>query len=74
MSAVPTDFDEPYDGEDYRAECDCMETDLDILTGIERCWRCGSTRWLSGEEFKLRLKQEAEWAEAYYDEIEKASD
>lgn len=63
------DFD-PYDDEyrtDPRDDCDCIEADLDILTGIERCHICGRSRVLSGEEFTLRLRQEAEWAADYHE-------
>jgi hypothetical protein len=70
---MPSDDFEDYFGEDIEDDCDCMEADLDILTGIERCVLCGRTRWLNGEEFSQRLKEEAEWNEAYYAEIEKSS-
>jgi len=67
--------DDPDEYEEYNPDlpddCDCLEADLDILTGIERCHVCGRSRFLSSEEFSLRLKQEAEWTEAYYAEMEK---
>lgn len=66
------DFD-PYDDEyDEPLECDCIDADLDILTGIELCHVCGHSRWLESEEFTLRLQQEAEWAAAYYEAMEAA--
>jgi hypothetical protein len=55
---------------DPRDDCDCLDADLDILTGIERCHVCGRSRFLNSEEFTRRLKQEAEWAEAYHEEME----
>lgn len=59
---------DPYDDEcDPRDDCDCLDADLDILTGIERCHVCGRSRFLNSEEFTRRLQQEAEWAAAYYE-------
>ena len=46
-------------------ECDCMDAEIDILTGIERCDACGSSRWLDEAEFTKRLRQEAEWQAEY---------
>lgn len=64
------DFD-PYDDEpDPRDDCDCMDADVDILTGIERCHVCGRSRFLDSEEFKRRLQQEAEWAKDYHKAME----
>lgn len=64
------DFD-PYDNEpddrDPRDDCDCIEEELDILTGIVRCHVCGRSRFLPSEEFTRRLQQEAEWAAAYHE-------
>lgn len=46
-------------------ECDCQDADLDILTGVETCYVCGSKRWLNSDELRTREKLEAEWAAAY---------
>lgn len=67
MSAMDDDFD-PYDREDdLDDDCDCIDADLDILTGIERCHICGRSRFLNSEEFTRRLQQEAEWAADYHE-------
>lgn len=72
MIDAPDEDWDPYDDDfDPRDDCDCHEAELDILTGIERCHICGRSRFLTSEEFTLRLKQETEWAEAYYAEMEK---
>lgn len=52
-------------------ECDCQDADLDILTGLETCFTCGSRRYLSTEELRHREKLEAEWEAAYYDEMQR---
>jgi hypothetical protein len=65
------DWDEEEYDDRSDDECECIETELDILTGVDRCWSCGRTRMLGGDEFSRRLKQEAEWAEAYHEEIER---
>lgn len=50
-------------------ECDCLDAEIDILTGRETCHICGRSRYLTSEEFKNRLKLQAEWEDAYYEEI-----
>ena len=65
---------DPYDDDwgiyDPKDDCDCLEAELDILEGVERCHVCGRSRFLNSEEFSRRLKQEAEWAEAYHEAME----
>lgn len=47
-------------------ECDCLDEDVDILTGIATCDACGRSRWLTSEQLRERLKLEAE-LQAEYD-------
>ena len=60
------DFEDGYEDYEDDLECDCLEADLDILTGIERCYQCGRTRYVSSEELDLRRKQQADHEEEYY--------
>ena len=48
-------------------ECDCEEEELDILTGRAVCWRCGASRFVTSDEFQMRMKLEAE-AQAAWDQ------
>ena len=50
-------------------ECDCQDAELDILTGVETCYVCGSRRWLSGEELREREEAEAR-LHAEYDQMQ----
>lgn len=52
----------------FPEECDCEDEDIDILTGISWCWQCGTRRYLSSEELKMRLEIEAEH-QTHYDEF-----
>lgn len=74
MADDDRDYDE-YDDREARElmDCDCLEAEVDILEGIERCHVCGRTRYLSSEEFKLRLEQEAAWAAEYDAFLEKSN-
>ena len=63
------DFDQYDEEEGEPLECDCLDADVDILTGREHCYSCGSSRYLSGDEFELRMRQQAEWEAAYHEEI-----
>lgn len=63
-------YDDDRDDRDPRDDCECLDADLDILTGIERCHVCGRSRFLNSEEFTRRLKQEAEWAAAYHEAMD----
>jgi hypothetical protein len=61
--------DEQADHEDD-LECDCTEEEVDVLTGVAHCWRCGSRRYLGSEEFARSLKIEAQFQEDYARHIE----
>lgn len=62
--------DDEYEDYEDDLECDCMEEEVDILTGVAHCWRCGSRRYLGSEEFKRALEIEAEFQEQYARHIE----
>lgn len=46
-------------------DCDCHDADLDILTGLETCYACGSRRYLSSDELRHREELEAQWHAEY---------
>jgi hypothetical protein len=60
------DYDDGYVGPDD--DCDCMEADVDILTGRAHCLRCGNAWWLTSEALKRELELHAELCEAYYEQ------
>ena len=54
-----------YDDDYYDArDCDHIDADIDILTGLLSC-HCGYSRWLSGEELRREIEIQAECYEAY---------
>lgn len=42
-------------------ECDCYETDIDILEGVETCYTCGTRRYISSERLKQLEKLQYEY-------------
>jgi hypothetical protein len=58
-----------YDDWDEEDDCDHMDAEIDILTGIMSC-RCGYTKWLTAEELRREAELQAELMEAYYRECE----
>ncbi|WP_029066519.1 hypothetical protein [Labrenzia sp. DG1229] len=58
--------DDEYADYDDDLECDCMDEEIDVLTGVAHCSRCGSRRYLSSEDLSKRLKLEAD-LQADYD-------
>jgi hypothetical protein len=48
-------------------ECDCEDADLDILTGIETCYVCGTRRYLTSEQLRHREQLQAQWEADYHE-------
>ena len=63
--------DDPYDDEyedDYpEPDCDCIDYDVDILTGEATCIVCRRHWYLGKEEFQQWCEFQAEWENGYYD-------
>lgn len=62
--------DYEYEPDDSPNDCDHVEADVDILTGILSC-ACGYSTWLTTEELRREIALQAEMYEAYAAEITK---
>lgn len=64
----PDDWEEPSEPE----PCDCVDYDVDILTGRAHCYCCGRAWWLTSEELAREITAQAECYEAMAEEFEAA--
>lgn len=51
-------------------ECDCEDADLDILTGVETCYTCGTKRYLTSEQLRHREWLHARWEAQYHEMLQ----